>query len=89
MAIKVNEGRIDRILRIVFGVIFLLAGAMYVTAPLSYLAYLVGIILLFTGLSGFCGVYTLLGINTCGHPLCDYPAKKPAKRPKKPSKRKK
>jgi hypothetical protein len=58
---KVNEGKTDRIVRVVVG-LGLLAGA-YQTQ--TQWMYVVGGILLATGAIGFCGLYTLLGINTC------------------------
>ncbi|HNU96608.1 MAG TPA: DUF2892 domain-containing protein, partial [Candidatus Magasanikbacteria bacterium] len=32
--------------------------------PLAWFLYVVSIILLFTAITGFCGVYVLFGINT-------------------------
>jgi hypothetical protein len=81
MDLEVNEGRIDRIFRLIFGVIFLLVGLKLLTAPLSYVAYIIAIILLFTGLTGHCSLYSLFGISTVGNPLCDFPiGKKKAER---------
>ncbi len=60
-----NVGWADKAIRIVAGIALvaaILAG--YVTAPLSYLAGLVGLALLATGLMGTCALYSLLGINT-------------------------
>jgi hypothetical protein len=61
-----NEGTTDRVIRVVVGLI------------LGYLAYrglggtvgtwilaIVGAVLFLTGISGFCLVYRLLGIQTC------------------------
>jgi hypothetical protein len=60
-----REGRLDRIARIVVGVALLVAYAWGVLAPpLGYLLLLLGIIALFTGLSGSCALYSLLGIST-------------------------
>jgi hypothetical protein len=59
---KVNEGAIDRILRVVVG-----AGIMSLAfiGPQTPWAYL-GAIPLLTGIVGFCPAYALLGINSCG-----------------------
>jgi hypothetical protein len=58
-----NVGTIDRILRLVVGVVVLgLYGA--VDPPLKYFT-LLGLIPLATALSGFCPLYALLGISTC------------------------
>lgn len=59
-----NIGTIDRIIRIVIG-LALIAGY-FLNPEAGYrLAYLLGIIPLATGLIGWCGLYTLLGVNTC------------------------
>lgn len=58
---KKNVGGIDRVLRIVAGLILIaLAG----TGQIGAWGWL-GIIVLATGLFSFCGAYTLLGMNTC------------------------
>jgi hypothetical protein len=59
----VNVGGMDRVLRIVGGLalmalFFLLQGDARAWS-------LVGVVMLFTGLSGFCPLYRLIGINTC------------------------
>ena len=61
---KTNEGKIDRILRIVAG-LALLAGFFLNTDGAYRGLYLIGIVPLVTGLIGSCPLYTLLGINTC------------------------
>ncbi len=58
---KTNVGSIDRILRIALGG-GLIAWAAAFDGPV--LAYL-GVIPLLTGLVGTCGLYSLVGINTC------------------------
>jgi hypothetical protein len=61
-----NVGRLDRAVRLVAGVMLLgLYGA--VEPPLKYFT-LIGLILVATAFSGFCPVYTLLGVNSCGRP---------------------
>ena len=61
---KTNVGTIDRALRIIVGLALLAGFFLNSEASLRWL-YLVGIIPLATGLMGSCGLYTLLGINTC------------------------
>jgi ABC-type branched-subunit amino acid transport system permease subunit len=56
-----NVGGIDRILRIVAGLVLIALAAMGVVGAWGYL----GAIVLATGVFRFCGAYTLLGINTC------------------------
>ncbi len=57
-----NVGGIDRILRIVAGLALIVLA---VTSVVGMWGYIVGGIVLATGLFRFCGAYTLLGINTC------------------------
>ncbi|MBD3210745.1 DUF2892 domain-containing protein [Candidatus Micrarchaeota archaeon] len=71
MKLEVNEGKIDRFFRIVFGLVFLGGGYLYLAAPLSWAVMLVGAILVVTGVTGYCGVYSVLGISTVGVPYCD------------------
>jgi hypothetical protein len=64
-AMKCNVGGWDRGLRIVIGLVLIvlgLAGAVSGTTAIA--AYVVGAIALLTGLVGFCGLYTVLGIST-------------------------
>jgi len=58
-----NVGGIDRILRIVGGIV-VLALFFVLEGNARYWA-LVGFVPLLTGLFRFCPVYTLLGLNTC------------------------
>lgn len=57
---KQNVGGIDRVLRIVVG-LALVAWALMDGPVWAW----IGIVPLATGLVGFCGLYPLLGINTC------------------------
>ena len=58
---KTNVGTIDRILRIVGGIILIALGATGIFAPWGW----IGVIPLLTGIFKFCPAYTLLGMNTC------------------------
>ena len=58
---KPNEGKIDRIIRVVIG----LAIIILIGLVLKSWWGLIGILPLATGLAGRCGLYTLIGINTC------------------------
>jgi len=57
---KHNVGGIDRILRIVLGLVIIGAGIM-----LSSWWGAIGAVLLVTGLIGWCPPYAMLGMNTC------------------------
>lgn len=58
---KVNEGAIDRGLRIVAGIVLIGLAATGTVGAWGY----IGIIPLLTGAIGMCPIYSLLGINTC------------------------
>jgi hypothetical protein len=58
---KINEGKIDRVLRIVVGAGLL---SLVFWGPQTNWGY-VGIIPLVTGLVGLCPLYSILGLNTC------------------------
>ncbi len=63
---KTNVGKTDKIIRFIIAAI--LAG-LYVSGvvkgTLGIVFLVAAIILAATGIIGFCGLYTLLGINTC------------------------
>jgi len=56
-----NEGTLDRILRVVVGLVLL---SLVFVGPQSYWG-LIGLIPLVTGLIGSCPVYSVFGIRTC------------------------
>ena len=68
MALQTNVGGTDRIARGLLG-LALLAGAVgAMLADMRSLGVAVavaGVIVLFTAVTRFCGVYTLLGVDTC------------------------
>lgn len=57
---KNNMGKVDRIIRIVLGV--LLVGSVFYALqnPIGW----IGVILIVTGIAGICPLYSLLNINT-------------------------
>jgi hypothetical protein len=62
-----NVGMIDRVIRILLGIILLyIFVANMIAAPWSYLVALIGLILLVTGIVGTCPLYSMLGMNTMG-----------------------
>ncbi len=60
MKFKKNEGTIDRIIRVVVGLVLIFLGMQY-TAWL----WILGLVVLATGVIGWCGLYQVLGISTC------------------------
>jgi hypothetical protein len=59
---KVNEGGLDRVVRVIAGLGILSLAFVGPHTPWAYL----GAIPLLTGIVGFCPAHALLGINTCG-----------------------
>ncbi len=63
---KPNVGVVDRGIRLVLAAVLLYLGlAIYGGSTLGIGLVAVGVVLLMTGLLGFCGLYQLLGIQTC------------------------
>jgi len=58
---KTNEGNIDRILRIVAGLVLI---ALTLTGTIGVWGW-IGVVPVITGAIGWCPAYTLLGISTC------------------------
>ena len=59
-----NVGSADRVIRIIAGLALFFAA--YSTGSGAALVLVAaGVIALATGLIGWCGLYTLLGVNTC------------------------
>ncbi len=65
MNFQVNEGPLDRVIRLLVGVaLFAIASSGVVGAPVVYGVLLVGTIALVTGVTGFCLAYVPFGIST-------------------------
>lgn len=62
---KVNVGGIDKLLRIVAGIVLLSLVFVLKNESGLWLWGLIGIVPLATGLLGWCPAYTLVGLNTC------------------------
>jgi hypothetical protein len=60
-AMKVNVGSIDRVVRILAGLVLIGLAAAGTIGPWGY----IGILPLLTGFLRICPAYSLLGINTC------------------------
>lgn len=58
---KKNVGGIDKVLRILVGVVLLL---LTFTGTIGLWGW-IGVVPLVTGLMGYCPLYPLLGLNTC------------------------
>jgi hypothetical protein len=65
MKFQINEGPIDRLVRILLGAgLFTISAAGFVTAPLLYFVLALAGWVVLTGVTGFCPLYVLLGIST-------------------------
>ena len=82
---KRNEGTLDRIIRVILGVILLAVGIWgcvcgcvcgCVTGALMWVLIVVGAIALVTGIIGWCCLYALCGWSTCK--IAEKPGEKPA-----------
>lgn len=66
MKLTVNEGPLDRLIRVAAGVGLLAIAALGIVAsPVSLIAGAGGLILVATGAIGFCPIYALVGFSTC------------------------
>lgn len=57
-----NVGNVDKVIRILLGLVLI---ALVFVGPQTPWGW-IGIVPLATGLIGFCPLYSILGINTCG-----------------------
>jgi hypothetical protein len=64
MVFKQNESDIDKKIRLFVGIVALLAGMFVFTGTIQIVALVIGILGIFTGLTGFCLLYKILGIKT-------------------------
>jgi len=62
--LKTNEGKTDRMIRVVLGVILLGLALFSLSGVAQIIAIVAGVIALVTGAIGFCGLYKILGIST-------------------------
>jgi hypothetical protein len=62
---KPNEGTTDRLIRLILGVVLIIIGwPVLGNNTLGIILDIIGVILLITGITGFCGLYKIFGINT-------------------------
>lgn len=59
-----NEGTADRIIRILLGLILLYLATAKFTGTLAIVVGVIAVILLITGITGFCALYKLFGVCT-------------------------
>jgi len=62
---KMNEGTVGRIIRVILGIVLAALGLFgVVTGTLMYVFYALAAILLITGIAGFCPLYAVLKFST-------------------------
>jgi len=59
-----NESTVDRIIRVIIGVVLLAVAIWAMTGFWAWVVGIVGAVLLITGLTGFCALYKIFGIST-------------------------
>jgi len=62
--LKQNEGKTDRMIRLVLGVVLLGVGYFVFSGTIQTILVVLGLVSLITGAIGFCGLYKVLGIST-------------------------
>lgn len=67
---KKNMGTIDKIVRISIALVLGVLCYAVVNGPLAYVLGAVSGIFIVTSLAGFCPLYTIFGIKTCGEECC-------------------
>ena len=71
---KSNESGADRAVRVVLGIVALIASFMWLGVMdgniLGIIVAIVGVVMLLTGLVGFCPAYKVIGVSTCGKKCC-------------------
>jgi len=59
-----NESKADRIIRTIAGLLMFFLSYRYFSGTIQAIGFIVGAILIFTGLTGFCLIYKILKIKT-------------------------
>lgn len=72
---KTNEGGVDRAVRVVLGIVALIASFMWLGVMdgnvLGIIIAAAGAVLVITGFVGFCPAYKICGLSTCNVKCCD------------------
>jgi hypothetical protein len=66
--INQNLSSLDRFLRVIIGSSFIYIGLFLLIGLIQLVFILIGLGLIINAITGFCGVYYLLGITTCRIP---------------------
>jgi membrane-bound ClpP family serine protease len=60
-----NVGTVDKIVRVIVGILALVGVFLVSGTVLKVILGIVAIMMFFTAITGFCGLYRVLGISTC------------------------
>ncbi|AEE14442.1 hypothetical protein Thena_0809 [Thermodesulfobium narugense DSM 14796] len=61
---KQNEGTVDRIIRFILGLVLIYLGFSMQFNTVGIILTIIGIVLLFTAVTGYCALYSILKIST-------------------------
>lgn len=64
MKFKKNIGKKDQLIRYIAGVVLIIVGFL-LQGIISLVLFILATIIILTGIIGWCGLYTILGVNTC------------------------
>jgi hypothetical protein len=60
-----NVGGVDRMIRLISGIVLFIFSITALEGLYQFLLVMFSLMLLGTGIFGFCGIYQLIGISTC------------------------
>lgn len=63
-----NLSSLDRFLRVILGFAFIYISIWFLIGLIQFIFIIIGLGLLINAITGFCGIYYLLGISTCRVP---------------------
>lgn len=63
-----NLSNLDRVLRFILGLSFIYIGYFLLIGLITFIFVFLGIALIINSITGFCGIYYILGISTCRLP---------------------
>jgi len=84
MMFKMNEGAVDRLIRVLAGIVLLYTGYFYFAGAVRVVFYVLAFLIVATGAVGYCGLYQLMGWSTIKAKQPAKPAASPAAPPSAP-----
>jgi hypothetical protein len=60
-----NLSGLDRVIRLIIGVSFIYISVFLLIGLIQFIFFIIGLGLIINTITGFCGIYYLLGISTC------------------------